>query len=106
MEDDAMPAAERRRCHRMPWRDRGVLLVGRNGRTQDCEILEIGGRGARVGLPYERLMPSEFDLVASGTLSFRARLVWREGAVLGLAFDGRPYLAPSPNVVRLPKAGV
>lgn len=91
---------ERREHRRQDWTGGGFILLGRSGRTVPCEILDVTGRGARVVLPTQRLMPAEFDLVAGG-LSLRARVAWADGTVLGVAFDAWPVQTRDPKVVRI-----
>ncbi len=92
---------ERRGHRRQEWTGSGYVLLGRSGRTVPCVILDVTGAGARIELPTQRLMPAEFDLVAEAAMSFRSRVVWADGLVMGIAFDAWPPQERHPNVVRI-----
>jgi hypothetical protein len=78
-----------------------MIVLGSAGRAVGCDIVDVGG-GARIQLDAERLTPGEFELVAGGVISFRARVVWRERAAVGVAFDGMLQRL-DPGIVRLPR---
>lgn len=92
--------AERRNSPRIDWSGRGIAMLGRSGRHEDCDIVNVGA-GARIELKNDRLMPSEFDLIAEDLLTFHAKIVWRQHTAVGIIFDNAPYVGSDPKVVRL-----
>lgn len=91
--------ADRRSRRRTSWSGRGTIVMGNARRAIDCDIRDVGA-GARIELDADRLMPIEFDLVAAGVISFRARVVWRERTAVGVEFHCLQQ--PSdPRVLRL-----
>lgn len=80
-------------CRRAEPRRR-VLLAGKivlpDGVTFDCTIRNLTGGGAQVRVPPGQIVPNAFDLIdiRSG-IAFRAAVVWRSPAGLGLKFSER-----------------
>lgn len=63
-----------------------VRLDPRDGRELiNCAVLDYSVTGARLELPVDVALPTDV-LVVIGTLSHNARIVWRNGAVIGVDF--------------------
>lgn len=52
----------------------------------DCVISDVSEGGARLEFSRPMLLPRQLVLVAVGERSRRARLVWRRGSQMGVAF--------------------
>lgn len=63
-----------------------MRLDPRDGRDLiSCSVLDFSVTGARLQLPEDVALPTEVQVVI-GTLSHNARIVWRNGAVIGVDF--------------------
>ena len=63
-----------------------VRLDPRDGRDLiTCSVLDYSVTGARLQLPEDVALPAEIQVVI-GTLSHNGRIVWRNGAVIGVDF--------------------
>jgi len=63
-----------------------VRLDPRDGRDLiTCSVLDYSVTGARLQLPEDVALPAELQVVI-GTLAHNARVVWRNGAVIGVDF--------------------
>lgn len=63
-----------------------VRLDPRDGRELvTCAVLDYSITGARLELPENVSLPTDVQVVI-GTLSHNARIVWRNGAVIGVDF--------------------
>jgi hypothetical protein len=88
--DFCEPAAqvdERRDAPRASIAGRYTMRVDpRDGRELiTCAVLDYSVTGARLELPQDVALPIELQVVI-GTLSHNARIVWRNGAVIGVDF--------------------
>jgi len=60
-----------------------------------CAILNVSESGACILVPADAALPDTFDLVIDKAAGgFRCRVVWREGARVGLAFTPSRHTAP------------
>lgn len=55
-----------------------------------CAVLDYSVTGARLQLPQDMALPMELQVVI-GTLSHNARIVWRNGTVIGIDFVDEHY---------------
>ena len=55
-----------------------------------CAVLDYSVTGARLQLPQDMALPMELQVVI-GTLSHNARIVWRDGTVIGIDFVDAHY---------------
>jgi hypothetical protein len=77
---------ERRRAHRLPMQVPATIVVSRQ-KSLPCQTVNISTSGAKLDLPRDRMLPSEFEVVIpSRQLRRRARLVWRSEDTLGIQF--------------------
>lgn len=92
-ESESERTEERRRQARMPVHWQGSL--SNNGEAEDCFVLDISSRGARVQCanPFEG--QERLTLLLKQGESHSAEIVWRQGSFMGLQFaDGdEPKLA-------------
>jgi len=82
---------ERRRSVRHPpttgrafvYIDNGVPLI-------DCDVVNISDGGARIVTESEQMLPAHFVLffTPDGSERRTCRVIWRNGADLGVAFEG------------------
>ena len=82
---------ERRRFVRQPpvtgrafvYLDKGLPLV-------DCDVVNIAEGGARIVVRSQTMLPAHFVLFLTPDGSDRrtCRVIWRNGADLGVAFEG------------------
>jgi hypothetical protein len=56
------------------------------GRTWDCQLLDISAGGAKIRLPAPLDPAAALSLTIGSHGTFPARLVWRNGQYLGIAF--------------------
>jgi hypothetical protein len=78
---------ERRGAPRSTIEGRYTLrLDPRDGRDAvTCVVLDYSVTGARLQLPQDMALPTDLQIVI-GTLSHNARIVWRDGMVIGVDF--------------------
>ena len=77
---------ERRRAERMPVCVPATIVLSRQ-KSLSCQTIDISASGAKLDLPRDRMLPSEFDLeIPARNLRRRARLVWRNEEMLGVQF--------------------
>ena len=77
---------ERRRAERMPVCVPATIVLSRQ-KSLSCQTIDISASGAKLDLPRDRMLPSEFDLdIPARKLRRRARLVWRNEEMLGVQF--------------------
>ena len=77
---------ERRRAERLPMRVPASIVLSTQ-KSLSCQTIDISTSGAKLDLPRDRMLPSEFDLVIPARkLRRRARLVWRNEETLGVQF--------------------
>ena len=55
-----------------------------------CAVLDYSVTGARLQLPQDMALPMELQVVI-GTLSHNARIMWRNGTVIGIDFVDEHY---------------
>jgi hypothetical protein len=66
---------------------KGVLSFNNGNLSKDCLVRDLTEAGARVELPHPDA-PSEFELlIPAKSLRRLARVIWRGGGRMGLAFD-------------------
>jgi hypothetical protein len=54
--------------------------------TLDCRVRDMTASGARLDLMTQQLLPHEFELQVSGSLSRRCGLCWARGNSIGVRF--------------------
>lgn len=54
--------------------------------TLNCRVRDMTAGGARLDLSTQQLLPHEFDLQVSGSLSRRCGLCWAHGNFVGVRF--------------------
>jgi hypothetical protein len=84
--------------HRIAGRHRvlkqGKILI-HNLSVVDCIVRDMSETGARLACADPKAIPAEFRLVTPVDNMMReARVKWRRGEVLGIAFVGEPRRAP------------
>ena len=66
---------------------RARIIFNNGNSTIDCTIKNVSPTGAKIDLSDTATVPAEFDLeVPQRGKTYRARLVWRDRAALGVAF--------------------
>ena len=83
---------------------RARILFNNNSSTIECTIKNISSSGAKIELSSGLSVPNEFDLdVPQKGRVYRARLMWRDSASLGVRFVDRPtdHALPDPDISRL-----
>ena len=92
-DSDQSQAEERRRHARMPVHWQGSLTSV--GDEEDCYVLDISARGARVQCANPFQDEDRLTLRLKQGDSHSAKVVWRQGSFMGLQFaDGdQPKLA-------------
>jgi hypothetical protein len=104
--DEKADEAEAGSEHRVETRRR-VLLSGKlihspNDLGVDCAIQDISRTGARVRMSGPEALANPLHLIdLRHGLAFKARIVWRDGARVGLAFT-RYYDLSKPDPERPP----
>ena len=79
-------ARERRRAERVPVRVPAAIVLS-NQKSVSCHTVNVSMSGAKLDLPRDRMLPSEFDVVIPArNIRRRARLVWRSEDTLGVHF--------------------
>ena len=77
---------ERRRAERVPVQVPAAIVLS-DKRSLACHTVNVSMSGAKLDLPRDRMLPSEFELVIPArNLRRRARLVWRREDTLGVHF--------------------
>lgn len=77
---------ERRREARVPVRVAATIVLSSN-RSVPCQTVDVSTSGARLDLPRDRILPSEFEVVIPARkIRRRAKLVWRAEDTLGIQF--------------------
>lgn len=79
--------ADRRRAERRTVQSPGMIRYG-NGREQGCVVVNVSDTGAKLAVINCGLLPERFDLVCGIRRARPVKLVWRNGAELGVAFEG------------------
>lgn len=83
----------------------GAQLIYANGRmSAAATIRNLSDTGAKIALDAAVPLPQEFELsIPQKGQRVRARLVWRNGMEIGVAFLGPPdeAVAPTPTVSEL-----
>jgi hypothetical protein len=76
----------------------GAQLIYANGRmSADATIRNLSDTGAKISLDAAVPLPQEFELsIPQKGQRMRARLVWRNGVEIGVAFLGAHDEAPPP----------
>ena len=76
----------------------GAQLIYASGRmTAAAPIRNLSETGAKISLDMAVPLPQEFELsIPQKGQRLRARLVWRNGMEIGVAFLGAPEEAPAP----------
>jgi hypothetical protein len=78
--------AERRRAERLPVAVPASIILSKQ-KSLPCQTVNISTSGAKLDLPRDRMLPSEFEVVIpSRQIRRRARLVWRSDDMLGVQF--------------------
>ncbi len=89
---------ERRRYPRGRSYYGGVVAFNARKSTIDCIVRNFTYAGAKIAMTGTVLLPDSFDLsIARKETAFRARLVWRNHAEAGVAFE----TTGSPDVISL-----
>ncbi len=91
-DDLAVQFDERREAPRTSVAGRySMRLDPRDGREPFvCAVLDYSVTGARLQLPEAIVLPAELQVII-GTLSHNARVVWRNGPLVGIDFVDEHY---------------
>lgn len=85
----AAPVARAGRRHRVV--QQGRIVLGPE-RLVACTVRDLSPRGAKIRISPEQALPETFPLViaAHDLRTVTARLCWRRGDFIGVAFEGEP----------------
>jgi hypothetical protein len=83
----AMPS-DKRKAHRRQLRYTAWISLGPK-KLQGCVVADISDSGARLGVENSKTVPTNFVLLlaASGKPRRKCRVVWRNGAQVGVEFQ-------------------
>ncbi|OYU50402.1 MAG: pilus assembly protein PilZ [Rhizobiales bacterium PAR1] len=92
---------------RVAQRSRSLLhgqIVHSGGASRaDCTIRDLSATGARIQIPQSITIPEHFELVVmERNQNFKAKIVWRHAAEIGVAFDSATKPAPQPSITSHP----
>jgi len=74
---------------------RGCIYFNNRSETVDCFVRDISGHGARLTLVSDITIPDAVDLhIPQRNQTYRANVLWRRGAEMGLAFAQPQQSAP------------
>ncbi|NNM72761.1 PilZ domain-containing protein [Enterovirga aerilata] len=77
---------ERRQAERVPVRVPATIVISKD-KSLPCRTMNVSTSGAKLDLPRDRMLPSEFEVVIPARkLRRRAKLVWRNEDSLGVQF--------------------
>jgi hypothetical protein len=81
--------AELRKKPRQPFHYAAKILIDGTTPPQNCTISDVSDTGARIVLDVNNELPDRFMLLLShnGSPRRRCRVVWRNGASLGVEFS-------------------
>ena len=66
---------------------KGARIIFNDGMsTLNCRVRDMTAGGARLDLSTQQLLPHEFELQVSGSLSRRCGLCWARGNSIGVRF--------------------
>ena len=104
-----MGEAERRSSPRQKSFMRGIIYYNNRSAAADCLIRDISETGARLELSESVIIPYEIDLhIPKKGETFRARVQWRHGDGVGIAFANRVTKqagAGAPEKAETPEQG-
>ena len=88
---------------RVAQRSRSLLhgqIVHSGGSSRaDCTIRDLSATGARIQIPQSITIPEYFELVVTErNQNYKAKIVWRHAAEIGVAFEPANKPAPKPSV--------
>ena len=73
----------------------GKIVFNRHASIIDCSIRDRGTTGARLQVGTQAEIPDEFELLfVSKNEIVPARVMWRRGELLGIAYTGELKRAP------------
>ncbi|MBI2719136.1 MAG: PilZ domain-containing protein [Rhizobiales bacterium] len=73
----------------------GKILLLKSLSVVDCAVRDLSDTGARLQCGDQSAIPHEFHLVTPADGKMRdARVIWRRGGELGVAFSGAVRKAP------------
>jgi hypothetical protein len=85
---------DRRRSSRVRSFLRGEILHSNGASRTECTIRDLSETGARIEAPVSVTVPEHFELsIPQRHVHHRARMVWRHGAEIGVAFLVQPVQA-------------
>ncbi|WP_414653734.1 PilZ domain-containing protein [Hyphomicrobium sp.] len=77
-----------------------------NGRTVNCQILDLSERGAKLRIVNAQLLPPSFTLADSfSSERWTARVVWTGHRTAGVTLEGASPAAVKPRRVEFGKRG-
>lgn len=80
----------------------GRLVFGAGAIAAECGIRNLSSTGAKLVVDAEIPLPSEFALeIPSKNRSHKAKIAWRHGDEVGVAFEIVPAAAPSDPAARI-----
>jgi hypothetical protein len=66
----------------------GIVSLGEGERSFDCTFNDLSETGARIATGKNAQVPAEFYLVnVRDRCAYRAKLVWSDGAEIGVTFE-------------------
>lgn len=90
--------AERRSCKRQKSFLRGFVYFDKRRGVMGCLIRDLSEDGARIVLSETVTIPDLINLhIPQREQTFRAKVQWRRGDEIGLAFQGAPAAVTSPQ---------
>ena len=71
---------------------KGQIVFNNRMSTMDCLVRDISANGAKLMLAQALALPDVFELaIPQKGETFRARLSWRRGDEIGVAFSRKPH---------------
>ena len=90
------PTIERRQAHRNRSYLGARIALDAQSSSTECLVRNLTDSGAKLILSEAVPLPDAFDLtIERRALAVRARMVWRRGEALGVAFDAPAAAAPA-----------
>src|SRR5215471_18676504 len=90
---------ERRESARQKSFLKGRIYFNHRRSSVDCLVRDISDQGAKLKFSETVAIPEAFELyIPNRDETFRARVQWRTGEEVGIAFESDEMLSPSPTL--------
>ena len=85
-----LPMERRRHTRQSPMKGRAFVYLGKGVPLAECVVTNISDGGARIIWTSRDMLPARFVLLLTldGSERRSCRVVWRDGADAGVAFEG------------------